>query len=849
MTQSEFHLFVLWSKGTPYYDSVLKRIGQAFAILRVIRLHWQRHLFAANLTRFYGQHLPPGSDKERSCGMGPLTLIVVRDDSPSYAMRQTTSGSSLVNTRVFDLKAHFRSASGGRLPIHATNTPTETAHDLALLLGIDVAAFEQAYPGTWSGEIIDIKRDISGTAGWRSLRELFSILNATVGYVVLRNFDELPDAHRCDLHGDIDLLVDSLVDAVLVANARPVFDDPFRVHYTVAVNGITIPFDFRYCGDDYYDPCWQKDLLASRRLAPGGFYVPHPEQHFYSLLYHAAVHKTAVSLEYQEKLAALAVGLGIALPQGKFFDEPRRLRSFLQRFMSPRGYRFTRPHDPSVIFCDAVATGWGEHLVQRIFPARKAAPHPPPAPLPLPPLPPYAGTYDVIRRSLGFGSHSAIVEFTSDRPSPFDQVIQSRDDTVLVVAPNVLGVRRFNGLSDDTALPSYAGLYGIDPTAVGRRQLARTLATAGLDAQHPFFLFPDHEHPKVVIADSALQADSFDVGNLLALTASRDCSGRCHPCFHENLAWRSIIENGLLPDLANSFLVVAGRSESVLVDLDVDLLALVYSSERLSRYATETIFRKSPGGKVTVEKRSMYPDAASNVQPPPFAGGLLLHRTGTVADYVPGELYIVELQRRMARGEGLEAVIDWARDWLELVKAARIDDSTLLPGHWLDAIPQNFIRTADGKLANIDAEWSVSQPVPAAWVIFRGLMNALAVCPTSPALGSLSLLEAIRHISVPVGIKLDDAAIQQACALEADLRASIYGETREEVKQDLQWHLVTSPQASVSGPTYREMWINKCAALENEILRVKSTVSWKVTMPLRFLAFLWRKLTHTDRRL
>ena len=35
---------------------------------------------------------------------------------------------------------------------------------------------------------------------------------------------------------------------------------------------------------------------------------------------------------------------------------------------------------------------------------------------------------------------------------------------------------------------------------------------------------------------------------------------------------------------------------------------------------------------------------------------------------------------------------------------------------------------------------------------------------------------------------------------------------------------------------------SKVSALEIELARIKSTVSWQITKPLRFLAFLWRKI-------
>lgn len=832
MNHCELHLFILWSKAGQARENVLSGIGRAFTVLRIFRLHWQQTLFSNNLTRFYGQHLPPGCDKEKSCGTGPLTLVVVRDEAPQYATRQTTRGPQSVNTRVFDLKDHFRSAIGGGLPIHATNTPTETDHDLSLLLGVSTNEFEQVYHGPWNGELVDLKRDISGAQGWKNYRELFSILNATVSYVVLRNFDELPDHHKLDVRGDVDLLVENPVDAVLAANARPVFDDPHRVHYTVLIDNEAVPFDFRYAGDRYYDPAWEEHILASRRLTSDGIFVPDPENHFFTLLYHAAVHKEAVSLEYRAKLKRLASDLDIALSDDAFFDSPRQLRSFLRRFMSPRNYRFTRPSDPSVIFRRDVAVGWLDAISERFLPVRRPAITPViPALANLPAHPPPPGVYLSLLRSLELSDDTKIIDLTLDCAIPSSHDGIDEEKPTIFLAANALGVNRFNGLADRP--PPYMSLYGTDPTALGKSQLAHTLTSAGFAAQRYYYPFPDHEPPKVVIADSALRESSFDVANMLALVASRDSSGRLQPSFHEQMVWHNVIANGLLPDLSNAFLVVASRNESALVKFDPTFLAAAYTPDRLPRYATETVFRKASHGAITVEKKTLFPDRAMNLSPPTIAEGELVHHVGTVCNYVPGTLYVVELQRRLARGEGLDAVIDWARDWLELVKAARMEDSALLPGHWMDAIPQNFIRTADGKLANIDAEWSVSKPVPAAWVIFRGLTNALAVCPTSPALSGFSLLEVIRHTNVSVGIELDDAAIQQACELEVDLQVIVNGKMRDEVESRLRHHLSMPPQSGIGGPTSREACEARCATLENEIRRVKSTISWRITIPLR----------------
>lgn len=415
-----------------------------------------------------------------------------------------------------------------------------------------------------------------------------------------------------------------------------------------------------------------------------------------------------------------------------------------------------------------------------------------------------------------------------------------KPDGVLVIAiENQLGLKYFNGCDEDHIGKPYYGLHGLyrpdEPTTLGRTALIEKLGVAGLRQQRFFYPFPDYKLPQVLLSDTALAMPNFDVAALLSRMASGNAGGAFHPNFHENLAWRPIIENGLLPHLANSFLVVAGHHGAALDAFDPTFLAAAYTPDRLPRYATETIFRKTAHGAIAVEKKPLFHDKAMDSSLPTIAEGELVHHVGTVSNYVPGTLYVVELQRRLARGESLDAVIDWASDWLELIKTSLTEDSTRLPGHWLDMIPQNLIRTTDGKLESIDAEWAISQSIPISWVIFRGLMYALAVCPTSPALSGISLLETLRRISASQGIRLDDVSIQQACTLEAELRIIVYGEKREVAEQRLLQHLSMPPHEGINVPTLRETCEAKCIALESEIYRVKSTVSWQITKPLRAL--------------
>lgn len=829
MTSGELHLFILWNKAGAARDAALRRIGEAFAILRAFRLHWSPDSFSDNLTRFYGQHLPPGCGKEESCGTGPFTLVVVRDERPQYAVRDTTRGPASVNTRTFDLKSRLRSAEGGGLPVHATNTPRETGHDLALLLGLDASGFENAYPGPWDGEIADLRREVSGARGWTSYREFFSVLNATVDYVVLRNFDDLPDKHRLELHGDIDLLVGNYADAILAANARPLFDDPHRVHHAVVIAGQAIPFDFRHVGDDYYDPRWERDILAARRLTEGGFYAPDEQNHFFSLLYHAAIHKETVAPDYAAKLGQLAGNLGIELPSGAFFDNPRRLRAFLRNFMSPCHYRFTRPHDPSVYFRRPVALGPLQRMAGRFLPGK--------APSPAPPIPRLnhrpAALDSSLLRSLGLPAETVVVDLDHDRSILPGCCSQLPDDGLLVVvASNAFGIRQLNGLADGSSGLPYATLYGLESAIPGGRKLARELEEVGLSAHRHYYPFPDHRQPKAILAEPALLESGFAAANLLALMASRDPTGRTHPAFYEHMVWQNVMAGGLLPDLANAFAVVAAKNESALAKLDASWLARTFTPERLPQFQTETTFRRDAEGRIVVEKRALSPDDAKAPAHPFGEAGSLIHHTGTLAAYVSGDLYVTELQKRLARGEGIASVTDWAADWLDLLRANTTGTPPELPGAWLDAVPQNFIRSADGALHRIDDEWELTAPIPCAWLVIRGLAGALGASPTSSALAGLSLREAIRIVAASAGFDIDDKDFASAFALEAKLRSVVFGQDEKSAAA----HFARPPQATVSAPTRHEALMRENERLAHEIARVKATASWQITKPLRLLA-------------
>lgn len=414
-----------------------------------------------------------------------------------------------------------------------------------------------------------------------------------------------------------------------------------------------------------------------------------------------------------------------------------------------------------------------------------------------------------------------------------------KPEGVLVLAiENQLGLKYFNGSVEDHLGKPYYGLHELyrkdDPTTHGRAAIEAKLVAAGMPFMRFYYPFPDYKLPQVILSDAASFTPGFDVAALLAGMASGNAEGEFHPNFHENLAWRPITENGLLPHLANSFLIFAATTEDALLKFETEWLACAYTTSRIPAFATETRFTHA-SEKILVEKRRLHPNLLAPKIDLSAIG--LLHRANTDCDYIVGRPYLLELQQQLGRGEGVVGVVKWAAPWIDLLltHAYEYENRMVLPGDWVDAIPLNFIRIQDGSLLRIDEEWAIEGKVPIAWVIIRGLINSLGMSPTSTALGGMNLRELIHDIAASRGIALDEIAYSATLEQEALLSATVYGGNSVKCRELLQCCLLR-PQANHFSQLIKDKNVSlerEVVCLRQEIDRIKSTVSWQVTKPLR----------------
>ena len=218
---------------------------------------------------------------------------------------------------------------GGGFKIHATDNIQETRENMEAL----------GMPHEYHQRQFD------------TLRRIFDVLNFSgLEYVVLRNFEKMPDEVKVDPnHLDVDLLVSNYYEAKRLLdgiNPNNIWTTSYkngkhRVVNSVVLDGKLVNFDIRYTGDNYLDKQWQLDILKKRvRLCQ--MFVPSKEDHLHSLIYHDIIQKRKIS----DMNVKMFQELG-NYTEAQSYDK-KFLRQKLDTFMDGRGYDMVKPKDNTV---------------------------------------------------------------------------------------------------------------------------------------------------------------------------------------------------------------------------------------------------------------------------------------------------------------------------------------------------------------------------------------------------------------------------------------------------------------------------------------------------------------------
>lgn len=152
-------------------------------------------------------------------------------------------------------------------------------------------------------------------------------------------------------------------------------------------------------------------------------------------------------------------------------------------------------------------------------------------------------------------------------PQPFHDFIGlmkqglKKDGQVIIAIENKLGLKYWSGSREDhvqlpfESIQDYPHYNGI--RTFGKQELKQLLEECGLADITFYYPVPDYKMPKAVYSDGFLPGNGAEPPYGLLPTPAPD-QPRDH-IFSEQLAMRSIVQNNLFDQFANSFLVVARK--------------------------------------------------------------------------------------------------------------------------------------------------------------------------------------------------------------------------------------------------------------------------------------------------
>ena len=204
--ESRLYSFIIWEKSRKKTDHILNDLKKKFVIRDIYEVRWSKENFVNNLHRFYG--LPDVREKVKVGGTGPFLLILISDPHPRFEELIISNEKDIVNVNIYDSKMKYRKWIGGEFVIHSSISEKETNHNLTLLFGKNAQDLEKELPERWNGSIKKLESDLIGHNGWKDMRQLLYVLNGTMKYVVMRNFEDMPDQMYSEL---VKVLQDTLV--------------------------------------------------------------------------------------------------------------------------------------------------------------------------------------------------------------------------------------------------------------------------------------------------------------------------------------------------------------------------------------------------------------------------------------------------------------------------------------------------------------------------------------------------------------------------------------------------------------------------------------------------------------
>jgi len=187
---------------------------------------------------------------------------------------------------------------------------------------------------------------------------------------------------------------------------------------------------------------------------------------------------------------------------------------------------------------------------------------------------------------------------------------------ILIAIENKYGLKYFAGCKEDHLGSYFSGIEnyqeGGNARTFSRRGLERIFQSCGAQEYHFYYPYPDYKFMTSLYSD-AHQPGRGELSNNL-----RNFDRDRMVLFDEKLAFDGIVEEGLFPVFANSYMAVIGEA--------LHVQYVKYSNDRAREFQIRTEICKDGQGRLAVRKYPLTEEAAEHVRRMVWAGEKLTER-------------------------------------------------------------------------------------------------------------------------------------------------------------------------------------------------------------------------------
>jgi len=310
-------------------------------------------------------------------------------------------------------------------------------------------------------------------------------------------------------------------------------------------------------------------------------------------------------------------------------------------------------------------------------------------------------------------------------PHPFHRCLEIaaaalKDDGVLVLAiENQLGLKYFLGAGEDHCGTPLEGLHGYPN--VGKAKTFSRATLASLLKENKFlecqflYPFPDYKFAKSVLTDDAVAIGSEPIAHWASRHPVEDYRDPAKYGYgNQILITAEIAKAGLLGQLSNSFLMLAGKTDSAMLTPPW-LVWSEHLARNMSVNSVTTLERQTAGLKVRKEYLNLSASAPANSE--------FQLCPQTENRFFDGYSLEMELLRSAMAGRS-ESFQNIVAEWLVYVrKHFTATEADFIRAEAWDCIPRNVIRLASNELVAFDLEFRRLTPFTIEELCGRGLFN------------------------------------------------------------------------------------------------------------------------------